>query len=193
MKQMLGYGQVKLAITGVSPLIVHNGQLCDPMNKIVKSLKQVTSKRKKVDADLEEMARLEFLGSLYLKDSKPVIPGEVMEACLVSGAKKSKSGVQAKAGMFIEETIPIIYDGPKDPIELWNDERFRIVAGVKVGQARVMRTRPKFNDWRLEFTVSYLEELLNPKDVFEFAKVAGIQCGLCDWRPRFGRFVAEMM
>ena len=186
-----GYAQVMLKITGLTPLIVHNGQLADPLNKFSKAMKAVTGKRKKVDADYEELARLEFLGGLYLKDSRPCMPSQALEAMMISAAKKQRKGADFKSGMLIEESPYIEYDGPTNPDELWADERFRIVAGVKVSQSRVMRTRPQFPQWSLQFGVTYIEELLNKRDIIEVVTIAGWQIGLCEWRPKFGRFKAE--
>jgi hypothetical protein len=186
-----GYAQVTLKITGTSPLIVHNGQLADPLNKISKAMKAVTGKRKKVDADYEEMARLEFLGGLYLKDQRPIIPGVALEAMMINAAKKQRKGGDFKSGILIDDNPFIEYDGPTKPDDLWADERFRIVAGVKVGTSRVMRTRPMFSDWSLQFTVNFIEELINKRDIMEVAHIAGWQIGLCEWRPKFGRFTAQ--
>ena len=188
-----GYAQVMLKITGLTPLIVHNGQLADPLNKFSKAMKAVTGKRKKVDADYEELARLEFLGGLYLKDSRPCMPSQALEAMMISAAKKQRKGADFKSGMLIEESPYIEYDGPTNPDELWADERFRIVAGVKVSQSRVMRTRPQFPQWSLQFGVTYIEELLNKRDIIEVATIAGWQIGLCEWRPKFGRFKADVI
>ena len=188
-----GYAQVILKITGLTPLIVHNGQLADPLNKFSKAMKAVTGKRKKVDADYEELARLEFLGGLYLKDSRPCMPSQALEAMMISAAKKQRKGADFKSGMLIEESPYIEYDGPTNPDELWADERFRIVAGVKVSQSRVMRTRPQFPEWSIRFGVTYIEELLNKRDIIEVATIAGWQIGLCEWRPKFGRFKAEVI
>lgn len=188
-----GYAQVILKITGLTPLIVHNGQLADPLNKFSKAMKAVTGKRKKVDADYEELARLEFLGGLYLKDSRPCMPSQALEAMMISAAKKQRKGADFKSGMLIEESPYIEYDGPTNPDELWADERFRIVAGVKVSQSRVMRTRPQFPQWSLQFGVTYIEELLNRRDIIEVATIAGWQIGLCEWRPKFGRFKADVV
>lgn len=188
-----GYAQVTLKLTGVTPLIVHSGQLADPLNKFSKAIKQVSSKRKKVDADYEEMARLEFLGGLYLKESRPCMPSVALEAMMISAAKKVKRGMDFKSGLMIDDSPFIEYDGPLDPNALWEDERFRIVAGVKVGQARVMRTRPQFQDWSLQFTCSYIDQLLDRRTVEEVAVIAGWQIGLCEWRPKFGRFKVDVV
>ena len=184
----MAYQELKLKIVGVSPLLMHSGQLADPLNEFTKKMKKVSGKRAKTDADHMELSRLEWHGSLYLKGGAPCIPGWVMEAALVSGARKSKRGKQVEAGLIIPDDHPLGYDGPKDVDKLWADERFQLRAGVKVQRNRVMRTRPMFKGWELEFTVQYDDGLLNKQDVIDIVGVTGEQVGLCDWRPRFGRF-----
>lgn len=52
--------ELKIKIVGISPLLMHNGQTSDPLNRFSKQLKAVSSKRKKSDEDYEEMARIEW-------------------------------------------------------------------------------------------------------------------------------------
>lgn len=188
----MDYKQLTFRLTGVSPLIVHNGQLANPLNRIAKEMKRVSGKRNKTDADFEELARLEFLGSLYVDaNGEPCIPGEVIEAMLVEAAKKSKRGPQAKAGVVCEGNFPIIYDGPRKPDDLWADEKFRLVVGVKVQRNKVMRTRPIFREWACEISVDYAPVMMNGSTVAEIVRTAGSIIGVGDWRPKFGRFTAE--
>ena len=182
-------------IVGVSPLLMHNGQLADPMNKWARALKEISAKRKKVEADYEELARLEWYGSLYLDvDSGGiVIPGYVFEACLIGkggAARKERMGKEAAAALWVMDDMPLLYNGPTNLEELWKDERFRLVVGVKVGQSRVMRTRPMFKKWSAEPTITYDPDLLDEEMIHRWVDVAGSQVGLGDWRPRFGRFEA---
>jgi hypothetical protein len=185
----MSYKTIDFHICGVAPLLMHNGQLANPMNKFAKAMKAITSKRKKTDEDYIELARLEFFGGLYADDQgRPTLPGEVLEATLVGGAKKTKKGKDAKSAIIVDGNFPVIYDGPKTPEALWEDERFRYVAGVVVGQSRVMRTRPIFKTWECKFTVHYLEEVFDAQEVIDFVDAAGRMVGLLDGRPRFGRF-----
>ena len=69
------------------------------------------------------------------------------------------------------------------------DERFRLRNPVRVGTAKVQRTRPKFDKWEAEIEVKFLPSLLNRKEVIEFVRIGGEQVGLGDWRPRFGRYI----
>lgn len=185
---MSAYQTLKFTITSVSPLLMHNGQLVDPLNYYSQKLKEVTKKRAKTDADQEEMGRIEFFGGLYLKGGEPCIPGEVLEAALIKGAMKEKRGPQAKAAILVDNDPPLLYEGPRDPEELWKDERFRLRVAAKVGQAKVMRTRPKFENWSADLEIKFLPSLLNAKEIKSFLVTAGEQIGIGDWRPRFGRF-----
>lgn len=189
----MSYKRLAFKLTGVAPLVMHNGRLANPLDPISKALKAVTGKRAKTDADFEEMARIEFLGGLYVGDDGPCIPGELIEAVIIAAAKKVKRGPQAKAGLLSDGNHRLEYAGPREPDALWADERFRLVAGVRVGQARVMRTRPVFRDWSAEIFVDYLPGQLNPAEVAEMVRTAGEIVGLGDWRPRFGRFTAETL
>jgi hypothetical protein len=187
------WNEIKLKLTGVAPLIMHNGLLADPTNPVAKAMKQISGKRSKTEADYEELARLEFQGSLYMADGGPVVPSYVLEGCLINGAKKTKDGPKAKSGMFVETSVPLLYDGPRDRDGLWADEAFRLVVPVVVSRARVMRTRPIFNEWALEVPVTYDDEQANKTDIVRWAENAGRQVGLCDWRPRYGRFEVEVI
>jgi hypothetical protein len=178
-------------ITGVAPLILHNGHLADPLNDYAKEMKKISGKRHKTEADLEELARLEWHGSLYVSDGQVVIPGEVIEAHLVEAAKKLKKGQQAKASLFCDGVFPLLYNGPSDLNALWQHEDYRLTTGVKVQRSRIMRTRPLFKSWTLSAQVLYSPSQLNLGEVREFFRIGGDQIGLGDWRPRFGRYVAQ--
>jgi hypothetical protein len=172
---------------------MHNSQLADPLNKFTRSIKEITAKgRKKTDADLEQLAKLEFMGGLYVDEKgHPAVPGECIEGVIRDGARKGRKGKDAQCGIISDGVWPLIYDGPKDVEKLWLDERFRDYRGVKVTQSRVMRMRPKFPVWSLEFEVSFEQEVLNQTDLEKWLRDAGQFVGLLDFRPRFGRFEVD--
>lgn len=188
---MLQKKEVKL--TGVSPLIMHNGLLANPLNPVVQAMKKISGKRNKTEADFEELSKLEFNGGIYMGQNGdgPIIPAHVIEACIINGAKKSKDGMIAKAAVFVEENPPLLYDGPRDRDGLWADESFRFIVPVNVQRSKVMRTRPIFHDWSLEFTITYDDSQTDAAKIMMWLEAAGTQVGLCDWRPRYGRFVVE--
>jgi hypothetical protein len=184
----MAYSQLNFRITGVSPLVMHSSRLSDPLDPLAREIRNISGKRRKTEADFEEITRLEWFGSLYLDQGQPCLPGEVLEACITRGAMTKKRGKQAKAGILCLGAFPLQYDGPRDPLELWKREDFRLTAGVKVGNVRVMRTRPIFRAWSADIEVRYNPGLLNPDEVGQFLVAAGELEGLGDWRPRFGRF-----
>ena len=179
-----------VSIRGVSPLIMHNGQTADPGNKFSKQLKEVSGKRKKTDEDYAEMSRIEWHAGLYVnQDQRLIIPATSLEACIYEGAKKSKLGKAFKSAVFVEDdallTIGRQYEKAQ---ELWSFEEYRDVRGVRVGQARIMRTRPIFYKWEASLSVSFDDEQVNLSDVRRAIDDAGSKCGVGDFRPRYGRF-----
>lgn len=183
-----------ITLEGTAPLLMHNARLANPLDPATKALKRVTSKRTKTDEDHAEIARLEFLGSLYYDpDIGPYIPGENIWRCLWDAAKKYKMGVKVKEGIFVStDTNPLAYTGPREPDRVWADENFRHMASVKVGTSRTMRCRPVFREWRVSAEGILDPSLLEPSNLDSIAETAGSLIGLGDWRPRYGRFIAKV-
>ena len=184
------YETIEFDIRGLAPLMVHNGQLADPLNQFAKAMREVSSKRKKTDADHMELAKLEFLGGLYLDEKRhPCIPGQNIEAMLTDAGRKKRMGDAIKAGVISDGNWPILYEGPKDPVKMWDSGKFHDRRGAKLnGKATVIRTRPIFRSWSMKFAVSFLPTVINKKDLVDLVKVAGQMVGLGDFVPRFGRF-----
>lgn len=105
---------LKVKIIGTRPLLVHADVFADPLNKLTKAHKVLTSKRKKSDEDHELIARSEWRGGLYFADDiGPFLPGINIESSLVAGGKLSKMGTQLKRSVEIMDSrCPIIYEGP---------------------------------------------------------------------------------
>ena len=181
--------QVKITIEGVCPLVMHNGRLADPLDEWAKRMKAVSSKRNKTDADIEELARLEFMGGLYYDEKNGIyIPADMIEACFINGAKKSKRGPQAKSGFFLDEDAKFEYKGPKKPDELWQNKDFVLKAKVRIMANSVMRYRPHFPKWKATFTALFFDDILSKPEIKEILETAGRIVGLGDWRPKYGRF-----
>lgn len=182
-----------MRLTGLRPLLMHAGRLCDPLDPIARDLARLTGKRKKTVADHEEISRVEWFGGLWLNGGVPCIPGEAIEATFLAGARMQRRGPQAAAGIAVDSPVRLHYDGPADVDELWSSKRFRLRVPVRVGSARTMRTRARFDTWNVEFTASYLPSLLSKNLIMEIFTLSGFARGLGDWRPKFGRFSAESL
>jgi hypothetical protein len=188
--------QIKFRLTSAAPLLMHNAQLVDPLNTWNREIKRISGKRKKVDADHAEIARLEYLAGLYLtKDGKkmrPCVPSTIIEACLLGAARTQKRGKQVQAGVIVPSDAILEYDGPVEPRELAASSDFVLRTPAKVGQARVMRTRPMFRKWSAVVPVDYHATDLDRDTIVDLMQIAGEIIGFGDWRPKFGRFTSEV-
>jgi hypothetical protein len=184
--------RVEVTLRGVVELLMHNSKfLSDPIHPISRAIKQIADKgKRKTEDDYREMGHLEFIGGLYVNEKKvPIIPTHVLEATAKSGAKKQRMGKQLEAAMQVEKDAILQYEGPKDPEKLWGAGFWDRSPAKVNGGSGVIRTRPKFSaGWGVTFVMRYNEELLNFDDLSNFWHVAGDQCGIGDWRPKYGRF-----
>jgi hypothetical protein len=180
--------QVKYQLTGAAPLLMHNGTLADPLSAYSKAIKKITDKSKKTEADLEEVGRLEWFGSLYLLDGTPCIPREAIKATLLRAGKTLKKGPKVKAGIVCEDHALLQYDGPKDPQALWLDKQFVYRTTKPQGQVRIVRTRPIFPRWGIDLMLAFNDEMLNPDELDQIVTIAGQSIGLLEERPEYGRF-----
>lgn len=171
--------------------------MADPENKWSILKKQITSKGTKTEADADEIAHISFLGSLYMGENGPVIPSYVIDGMCIMASKKIKNGTRGtlsnatKAGLFCSEHMRLEYDGPKTAEELWHDKRFVFTTMVIINRARVVCTRPWFQEWKGILRLKIDDRLLNESQVDDILNRGGIEIGLCDWRPRYGRFAVE--
>lgn len=190
---------VTITIRGKSPLMMHNDRLANPLDKYTKQLKTYTSKREKTDEDYEAMAQIEFFGGLYCNNNGPYIPAQNFRKCVVEGGTTIKKGTAIKKAVFIvEDSLPLIYDGPRDAKAMYASGRFidsRMVGTTN--KVRVLRTRPQFpTPWGFIVTMSFDPAEINEADLRTSVERAGEFCGLGDYRPgksggSFGRFVIE--
>jgi hypothetical protein len=200
---------IKITIDGITPILMHCGQTADPLNHFARAMKTCSKKRNKTDEDLEELSLLEWWAGLYLSrppqitdstvtphpDTSIVIPAHLLDSCIREGARKSKLGKQASAGCIVECDGTFEHDGPSDLAALSKDQRHHHRCAVKVGTAKVMRTRPVFPVWSVAFSVSIDTSVIEPTDVITAVSNAGKLVGIGDWRPgaprggSYGRFV----
>lgn len=180
-------------LTGISPLILHNGRTANPLDPWAKALKAISSKRSKTDADHEELARIEWYASLYQnKEGCIILPSMMLEAALVNGAKKHKLGTTAKAGLFIDSHSLLRFDGEElSADELWEREQNTLTVACNVQRSKIMRTRFITEEWGAEVTVTYDDGLFNLAQVIDIFEVTGLQVGIGTWRPKHGRFSVE--
>ena len=186
--------ELKLSIKGVSPLLLHNGQTANPLNKFARQLKAVSGKRNKTDEDFEALAKIEFLAGLYLNPKgEYTLPAHNVEAVMLEGARKNKNGRLVQGGVFVVDDPILVFEGSeKTPEELWAGGEHALMVSVRVQRNRVMRTRPLIpTGWTAEILVQFDPATIEEPAIRQAFEVAGRERGIGDWRPKYGRFVVQ--
>lgn len=180
---------------GSAALVLHNERLQDPLDPFQQAVAELAGKRGKTLADHLEIGRREFLGGLYTNGNGPCLPTMNVLRCIQEGAKRHKLGRDVLRGMFpLVEDVDILYDGVRDPDEMWKQaETFSLRKGVVVSGRRVTRTRPIFRKWAAEVPFEIDAHVFNLEDVQKIVTDAGKYAGLGEMRPIYGRFVGEVL
>ena len=183
---------LRITWKGVTPLIMHSCKCVNPLHPIAKELKKYTSKRKKTDEDLIKISDLEWEAGAYWKEGLGLyIPAENVEATIINGAKAYKKGKDIQKYVDVKDIyIPFDYGENLSKEELIKNNEYRDVRIMTVQRSKVTRTRPRFDQWKITFEVQYNEEKIDYEDIVNAIEYAGEYVGLCDSRPKYGKFVA---
>jgi hypothetical protein len=196
-------------ISGISPILLHNSRLSDPLFPLCKAMRLIHDKKAKEKTDIDHavLAHLEWSGGMYhtgsfsldatmtqvvfTDDARVIIPGEMIEGLMKTASAKRRMRKQFEAALISDGTWNLIYDGPKNINELAKDPNFSMRASAQVNKSRVQRTRPIFRKWAVEFEVTLDTSIVNEVAFDEVLALGGRLCGLGTWRPRYGRYVVE--
>lgn len=160
-----------VTVKGVSPLLQN------------KYIPQDNNKSKKKGA---QYIPLEDAEAVLYKDGKGKIsqPAIHFEAAMIKAAANFKfSGKKTykepfKAGVFVTP----------DLIHHKNDKWEVDLQPAVVNRSRIMRSRPRFDNWELDFDVEIIDERITGDTVKRILEEAGKYNGIGDQRPRYGRF-----
>lgn len=185
---------------GITPLLMHNAQLADPDNEIVRAIAEINSKAKKTKEDRLERERLEFIGGLYMSDTGPAVPSLNIRKCWVDAGKASRLGTAIERGvLFPEISIPIEYgDGQRDVEGLWANpaHHCREIVNLNPGRkngGRGPRMRPMFYPWALTVPVQLITSMIDVEQFKQVVEQAGLIEGLGDGRSAGkGRYEATV-
>lgn len=165
--------KVEVKIVGRAPILMH---------KCV--LENGTKGRKKIVYNPDEEAEK---AAYRNDDGKLFAPSRWFKAAMIKAATDFKmSGKKTykeyiKSGVFIDES-EIILDQQEYVVD---------ASPVNVNRSKIMRWRPRFDEWSCGFTLSIIDDMLNVETLHEILEAAGKYKGIGDWRPEFGRFEVE--
>lgn len=207
-----------VTITGETPLLMHADNL-EWRGHMEQWLRDPLNKRDSVAGD-DRTPAYRWLGSCYHDGQVLGIPSDnLMTALREGGAKVPKSGnktwkAQTQSGLVVNELL-----WPLTPTVAWpalvalKDEKdfavhiartaalgFTLWAkSARIGRAKHIRVRPRFDQWQATGTITVLDEAITKDILQSVLDMAGVYCGLGDWRPSspskpgpFGKFIAVM-
>lgn len=200
---------LKVECKGVTPLLMHSSKCVNPLHPLSRNSKVYTSKRNKTDEDYEILSNFGwFMGAYYTNDNIETpwddvkidgsehilyIPAEAIEKTLINGAKKNKMGTAVeKYARLLAPTVPLQVLGGPDFRAMSTSFEYRDVRPMTVQRQKVIRTRPRFNNWGVEFELHYDEDQIQVDVLVNAIDYAGKYVGLLDSRPKYGQFTAKI-
>jgi hypothetical protein len=185
------YQRMSFHIQGVSPHIQHNGRLADPSDYYVVQMSLLHNKKDKTPEIYDQLKALEWEGSLYFDDTMHVVvPDYVLEGALYEAAKKRKLGQVIRSGVFsTERSWRLIFPGDERTVEeLRDDPNFldrRTIVNPST-RGKLMRCRPRFDNWELKFELKYRPDMIPDYSLYEVVRILGHDIGFSDDRKRAG-------
>lgn len=202
----MGIRQFHVQMESVSALLMHfdNIEAADEDSQVGKRGGKPGDDRHPADR---------WMRSLYIDPTtrKLCIPSDNIEAMLKKAGSQISLGrmktlkTLAESAMFVEDACcPLEPSVSADAIEKINGTFAEHAAAVKklgfelfvkrvkVGGKRHIRVRPRFATWRASCTITVTEDSISEQMIGQLWEVAGRYVGLCDWRPKYGRFTAQV-
>lgn len=130
--------------------------------------------------------------SLYKdKEGNIIIPGFNLISAMKEAASDFKVGGKGKKTykQYINSGIDILPEEPRLDYDKWEIDARPVV----IQRSRIIRSRPRFDNWKLRFQIKVNDPLLLDANhegsiLQEILEAAGKHKGLGDFRPRFGQF-----
>lgn len=207
---------------GEAPLLMHADDL-SWRGELDKWLRDPENKRQSKAGD-DRTPAWKWLGYCYHDGKVLGIPSDNLMTALREGGAKVPTGKkgqtykrQSQSGIIVDQMLwPIetakgavkwdnvaalrdesSYEAHEDAVKHLGFWLF--AKGAKVGTSKHIRVRPRFDAWSCRGSVTVVDETISDEVLKLIFDMAGIYCGLGDWRPSspskpgpFGRFTAEV-
>jgi len=166
---------VKAKIVGIAPLLMNKFEMVNPDEKKVKRRDEQYDP--KTDAE-KALYREEGIGCYA--------PSTWLEASLRETGKEFKAS-RGRGTLKATVLASVFIDPEKIPLnkQTYDEVDMRPVV---IQRNRVVKGRPRFNSWELEFTINFNEDRIKKDTLRQLLEEAGATKGIGDYRPKFGRF-----
>ena len=166
---------IHVSIKGISPLLQHR-YADEPVDL---PTKRVSGKR---DFSAES-------GNALYQTPEGVIyqPSSHLERAMMKSAAKFQIGGRGKKTYkdLFQCAVIVSPDIITHKIQNYVVDRRPVI----IQRARVMRERPRFDEWGLDFQIEIFDDQVKPEVVNEVLVDCGKYVGIGDYRPKFGRFM----
>ncbi len=210
--------RIRTDLFGETGLLMHNIRLANPDDPFAKAISRISGKRKKTEEDRREMAKIEFLGSLYTyapasvdgsdtdtpeyndETRRVVMPQTNVKRAFKEAAKATRQGRTIDRALnFADPAIGErglefqFADSDLPPLKLWElGKKYQDITMVTVS-GRVPRCRPRFLPWALSAEWLVFPTLLDLDTFKDIVEMCGLIEGLGDNRVNgAGRFKTKV-
>lgn len=171
--------QIEVSVKGITPLLMHRFRDAGA---------DEPSKKRTGVPDWKQEAE----AALY-KGPDGIIyqPAEHLEKSIQNAAKSFKMAGKRGAtyGKLVGATLVISPDAIPHKIQKYEIDSRSVV----IQRARIIRYRPRFDNWELDFTIGLPDDQLPVSVIKEVLDQAGLYVGIGDYRPqkggKFGKFM----
>lgn len=214
----------KVKLVGTTPLLMHFDNL--QWSEMIKRWTDDPQNKKNSTPGDDRTPAWRWIGNLYTDQGLVAMPSDNLMTMLREGGAKVPTGKtkgdqsfkrQTQSGLLVDQASwPIL--GANGHIEIAEIESlienndfshheetakslgFSLFAKrAKIGAAKHVRVRPRFDVWACEGTITVLEPTITKSILQSILNMAGTYCGICDWRPSspkspgsFGKFLATV-
>lgn len=212
----------EVRLEGVAPMLIHADDLAW-RGELEKWLRDPENARVAVKGD-DRSPAWKWIGYCYHDGQVLGVPSDNLMTALREGGAKVPTGKkgqtykrQSQSGIIVDQMLwPLVtpkgtvawddiaalrdeasYEAHEDAVKPFGFWLF--AKSAKVGANKHVRVRPRFDAWSCAGTVTVVDETITEEVLKLILDMAGMYCGLGDWRPSspskpgpFGRFNATV-
>lgn len=193
--------QAEISINGITPLLQNNPQTVDRFNPYARRMAAINAKKtRRTDDDYRELQDIEVRAKIYFDEEVGIyIPATWVLAAIANNgyrvAKISRDDVRG-ALFTTEDKIKLHYDAldkVKTPEDIVGNPYFRINLTLPQGKGvRVIKAAPIFHKWHFATLVEFDDKIIDPDSLTRICEHMARYGGFGDFRPTFGRAIAEV-